>query len=178
MVRHTPGTQTNTTGLCAASERFHSVCAELREALSREQQAQTLIQEQSERLHALQLQVDTHDAQQTDTQSSLSRTTQEVSRKERSLRILGKHLSEVQREKKQVEEKLQRAEQELSHAHRQQEAVISCVKAAEKRCTQVRDGLVQSQRSVAVQPRPLLEPLELSGAESIMGAAEVAACQL
>uniref|UniRef100_A0A3B5ATK2 Uncharacterized protein n=1 Tax=Stegastes partitus TaxID=144197 RepID=A0A3B5ATK2_9TELE len=40
------------------------------------QQAQTLIQEQSERLHALQLQVDTHDAQQTDTQSSLSRTTQ------------------------------------------------------------------------------------------------------
>uniref|UniRef100_A0A3P8TIM5 Coiled-coil domain containing 171 n=1 Tax=Amphiprion percula TaxID=161767 RepID=A0A3P8TIM5_AMPPE len=159
----------------AASERFHSVCAELREALSREQQAQTLIQEQSHQLHTLRQEVNAHNAQQTDTQRTLSRTTQEVSRKERSLRILGKHLSEVQRQKEQVEEKLQRAEEELSHAHRQQEAVISCVKAAERNCTQVRDSLVQSQRSVVAEPRPLLE---LRGAESIMGAAEVAACQV
>ncbi|XP_054863442.1 coiled-coil domain-containing protein 171-like isoform X1 [Amphiprion ocellaris] len=158
----------------AASERFHSVCAELREALSREQQAQTLIQEQSHQLHTLRQEVNAHNTQQTDTQRTLSRTTQEVSRKERSLRILGKHLSEVQRQKEQVEEKLQRAEEELSHAHRQQEAVISCVKAAERNCTQVRDSLVQSQRSMVAEPRPLLE---LRGAESIMGAAEVAACQ-
>uniref|UniRef100_A0A3P9DRL1 Coiled-coil domain containing 171 n=1 Tax=Maylandia zebra TaxID=106582 RepID=A0A3P9DRL1_9CICH len=39
---------------------------------------------------------------------------QEVNRKERSLRILGKHLSGIQKGKKQVEERLQRAEEELS----------------------------------------------------------------
>uniref|UniRef100_A0A668S873 Uncharacterized protein n=1 Tax=Oreochromis aureus TaxID=47969 RepID=A0A668S873_OREAU len=38
---------------------------------------------------------------------------QEVIRKERSLRFLGKHLSGIQKGKKQVEERLQRAEDEL-----------------------------------------------------------------
>ena len=36
-----------------------------------------------------------------------------MGRKERSLRILGKHLSSVQSERKQQEERLQRAEDEL-----------------------------------------------------------------
>lgn len=48
----------------------------------------------------------------------LSEARQEVNRKERSLRILGKHLSGIQKGKKQVEERLQRAEEELSDASR------------------------------------------------------------
>ncbi|XP_029283331.1 coiled-coil domain-containing protein 171-like [Cottoperca gobio] len=169
------------------STQFHSVCVELRQALSREQEAQTLIQEQSNQLHTLQLRVHTHTAEQTDTQHTLSQTTQslsearqEVSRKERSLRILGKHLSGVQRERKQLEERLQRVEDELTDAARRQGCLISNMAAAETSYKQLRERLVQSRRSLSAQPHPLPLPrehLELSGAESIMGAPEVAACQ-
>uniref|UniRef100_A0A8C4H5Y0 Coiled-coil domain containing 171 n=1 Tax=Dicentrarchus labrax TaxID=13489 RepID=A0A8C4H5Y0_DICLA len=43
---------------------------------------------------------------------------QEVSQKERSLRILGKHLSGVHRQRKQLEERLQRVEDELRDGKR------------------------------------------------------------
>lgn len=46
---------------------------------------------------------------------ALSEAQQEVTRKERSLRILGKHLLSVQREKKQLEKRLQRAEEALNN---------------------------------------------------------------
>uniref|UniRef100_A0A3B4VE92 Uncharacterized protein n=1 Tax=Seriola dumerili TaxID=41447 RepID=A0A3B4VE92_SERDU len=148
----------------------------------------TLIQEQTNQLHTLQLQVDTHTSEQTSTQHTLSRTTQalsearhETSRKERSLRILGKHLSGVQKERKQLEERLQRAEVELRDAARRKDHVISYMKAAEMSYKEVRESLIQSRHSLLAQPCPLLLPrehLELSGAESIMGDPEVAACQV
>uniref|UniRef100_A0A3B4WZP4 Uncharacterized protein n=1 Tax=Seriola lalandi dorsalis TaxID=1841481 RepID=A0A3B4WZP4_SERLL len=97
---------------------------------------------------------------------ALSEARHEASRKERSLRILGKHLSGVQKERKQLEERLQRAEVELRDAASYKE---------------VRESLIQSRHSLLAQPRPLLLPrehLELSGAESIMGDPEVAACQV
>ncbi|XP_044040414.1 coiled-coil domain-containing protein 171-like [Siniperca chuatsi] len=169
------------------AERFSSVCVELRQALSREQEAHALVQEQTNQLHALQLQVNAHTAERTDAQRALSQATQslsearqEVSRKERSLRILGKHLSGVQRERKQLEERLQRVEDKLRDATRRTDCLISGIKAAEKSYKEVRESLVQSRHSLSAQPRPLLLPrehLELSGAESIMGAPEVAACQ-
>ncbi|XP_074480289.1 uncharacterized protein ccdc171 [Sebastes fasciatus] len=169
------------------TQRFHSVCVELRQALSREQEAQTLIQEQTNQLHTLQLRGNAHAAEQMDTQRTLSHATQslsearqDVSRKERSLRILGKHLSGVQRERKQLEERLRRVEDELRDAAGRKECLISNMKAAESSYKEVRESLVQSRGSLSAQPRPLPLPrehLELSGAESIMGAPEVAACQ-
>uniref|UniRef100_A0A3Q4I5Y4 Coiled-coil domain containing 171 n=1 Tax=Neolamprologus brichardi TaxID=32507 RepID=A0A3Q4I5Y4_NEOBR len=136
-----------------------------------------LIQEQSNQLHTLQRRVDENAAEQAETQRTLRQTTQvlsearqEVNRKERSLRILGKHLSGIQKGKKQVEERLQRAEEEL------RDAIVETMQCA----LQFRDSLVQSQHSLKTKPRPLLLPhenLELSGAESIMGAPEATACQ-
>ncbi|XP_070849134.1 coiled-coil domain-containing protein 171 [Chaetodon trifascialis] len=162
------------------AERFHSVCVELRQALSREQEAQTLIQEQTDRLHA-------HTAEQSDTQHTLSRTAQflsearrELSRKERSLRILGKHLSGVQRERKQLEERLQRVEDELRDANRRKDCLISNMTAAETSYREVRESLLKSRHCLSAQPRPLPLPrehLESSGAESIMGAPEMTTCQ-
>ncbi|XP_037335725.2 coiled-coil domain-containing protein 171-like isoform X2 [Pungitius pungitius] len=157
-------------------KRFHSVCVELRQALSREQEAQALIQEQTEKLHELQLRVDAH----SDTQRTLSLTCQsltearkEVSRKERSLRILGKHLLGVQRERRQLED-------ELSNVARRREYLIGSMAAAETTYSEVRDSLLQSRRSPSAPPRPPplpMEHLDSSGAESIMGAPEVAACR-
>lgn len=57
-------------------ERFQSVCVELRQALSREQEAQMLIQEQSNQLHTLQRRVDENAAEQAETQRTLRQTTQ------------------------------------------------------------------------------------------------------
>lgn len=149
-------------------QRVLSVCVE---ALSREQEAQLLIQDQSERLHAAR-QADAHCALSHASQS-LSEARQEMSRKDRSLSILGKHLSRVQGEKRQLED-------ELRGAARCKDYVISNMKAAEKSYQQLRESLVQSRRSSSALPRPLLLPrehLEPSGTECIMGAPEVAACQ-
>ncbi|XP_026224994.1 coiled-coil domain-containing protein 171 [Anabas testudineus] len=167
------------------AERFHSVCEELRQALNREQEAQAMIREQTNQLHTLQLRVNTHTSEETSTQHTLSQTAQalsearqEVSRKERSLRILGKHLSCTQKERKQLEERLQRAEDELRDASRRKDCLIGYMKAAETSYKEVKDSLLQSESLLSAQLRPLPLPrLELSGAECIMGTPEVAACQ-
>ncbi|KAI3375822.1 hypothetical protein L3Q82_003750 [Scortum barcoo] len=125
-----------------------------------EQEAQSLVQEQAEQLHTLQRRVNTHTAELTSTQHTLSQTTQ--------------------KERKQLEERLRRAEDELRDATRHKDCLISSMKAAEMSYKEVRESLVQSSRSLSAQPRPLLLPrehLEMSGAESIMGAPEVAALQ-
>lgn len=70
---------------------------------------------------------------------------------------------------------------DLLFLRRRKDSLISSMKAAETSCREVRDGLIQSRRSLSAQPRPLPllgEHLELSGAESIMGAPEMAACQV
>uniref|UniRef100_A0A3Q3J543 Coiled-coil domain containing 171 n=1 Tax=Monopterus albus TaxID=43700 RepID=A0A3Q3J543_MONAL len=166
------------------AERFHSACLELRQAVNREQEAQTLILDQTNRLHTLQLRVSALSSEQTNTQHTLSQTTQallearqELSRKQRSLRILGKHLLGVQKERTQLEGRLQRAEDALRDATRRKDRLISCMTAAETSYKEVRESLIQSRSSLSAQPRPLLLPRQLSGAESIMGAPEVAVCQ-
>ncbi|XP_068612228.1 coiled-coil domain-containing protein 171 [Brachionichthys hirsutus] len=169
------------------SERFHSVCEELHQALSREQEAQILIQEHAKELHTLQLRVNTHTTEQMSrqhaliqTRKSLTEARQEVSRKERSLRILGKHLSGVQRDRRQLEERSQRLVVELRDAASCQDCLISNMRAAETSYKQVRETLVQSHYTVSALPRPLPVPkehLQPSGAESIMGAPVMAACQ-
>nr|XP_015796112.2 coiled-coil domain-containing protein 171 isoform X1 [Nothobranchius furzeri]XP_015796113.2 coiled-coil domain-containing protein 171 isoform X1 [Nothobranchius furzeri]XP_015796114.2 coiled-coil domain-containing protein 171 isoform X1 [Nothobranchius furzeri] len=151
------------------NDHFLSVCEELHQALSREQEAQTLIQDQSKQVQTL-----SHSTQE------LSEARREVARKERSLRILGKHLSGLQKEKQQLEERLRRAEEGQRDLSRRHTCVVNCLKSAETSCKQVRESLSQSHDSISSQPRPLLLPLEhleLRGAESIMGAPEVAMCQ-
>ncbi|XP_055359646.1 coiled-coil domain-containing protein 171-like isoform X2 [Betta splendens] len=164
------------------ADRFYTVCEELHQALSREQEAQALIQQQTNQLQTLLQRVDSHSSAQTNTQNTLSRTTEalseaqrEVKRKERSLRILGKHLSGAQDEKKQLEAKLQQNEDQLRDASRRRDRLISFMKAAETSCQEVRDRLVQSERSLWDLPRPL--PLDVSGAELLPGSLEAAACQ-
>ncbi|XP_076019085.1 coiled-coil domain-containing protein 171, partial [Genypterus blacodes] len=169
------------------AERFHTVCLEFRQALSREQEAQALLRQQNTQLHTLQLRASTHTAEGTNTQHTLSQTAQslsearqEVSKKERSLKILAKHLSGIQRERKQLEERQQRAEGELRDANRRMDCLVNFMKAAETSCKEVRDSLIQSRRFPLAQPPLVLLPkmhLEPSGAESIVGAPEVAVCQ-
>uniref|UniRef100_A0A087X765 Coiled-coil domain containing 171 n=1 Tax=Poecilia formosa TaxID=48698 RepID=A0A087X765_POEFO len=166
------------------TERFQTACEELRLSLNREQEAQDLIREQDRQLQLLQQRVDklaselhtlTHSKQVV-----YEETCSQLSRKENSLRILGKQLAGVQKEKKQLEQQLQRAEEQLREAVRRQQFVVRCLKAAESSCKQVRESLAQSLHSAATQRRPLLfalEYLNMSEEKHLMGAPEVAACQ-
>ncbi|XP_016535151.1 coiled-coil domain-containing protein 171 isoform X2 [Poecilia formosa] len=161
--------------LMVPTERFQTACEELRLSLNREQEAQDLIREQDRQLQLLQQRVDK-------LASELHTLThsKQLSRKENSLRILGKQLAGVQKEKKQLEQQLQRAEEQLREAVRRQQFVVRCLKAAESSCKQVRESLAQSLHSAATQRRPLLfalEYLNMSEEKHLMGAPEVAACQ-
>uniref|UniRef100_A0A3B3HSA5 Coiled-coil domain containing 171 n=1 Tax=Oryzias latipes TaxID=8090 RepID=A0A3B3HSA5_ORYLA len=161
--------ETEAASKTVSAQHLPSVWAELRQALSREHEAQTLIQEQTNQMRAVQ-----------QTTQELSEARREVSRKERTLRILGNHLSEVQRQKRQLEERLHRAEDELRDASRCREGLIHCMEAAETACKQVRESLLQSQHSLTAKPRLLMlrkDQSELGGSESIMGTAERSACQ-
>lgn len=60
----------------APAERFHSVCDELRQALSREQEAQALIQEQTNQLRTLELRVNAQAHEETNAQQTLSHAAQ------------------------------------------------------------------------------------------------------
>uniref|UniRef100_A0A3B5REU1 Coiled-coil domain containing 171 n=1 Tax=Xiphophorus maculatus TaxID=8083 RepID=A0A3B5REU1_XIPMA len=161
--------------LMVPTERFQTACEELRLSLNREQEAQELIQEQSRQLQLLQQRVDKLASEQ----HTLTHSKQ-LSRKESSLRILGKQLAGVQKEKRQLEQQLQGAEEQLRDAVRRQQFVILCLKAAESSCKQVRESLAQSQHSAPTQRRPLLftlDYLNMSEEKHLMAAPEVAACQ-
>ncbi|XP_027894499.1 LOW QUALITY PROTEIN: coiled-coil domain-containing protein 171 [Xiphophorus couchianus] len=161
--------------LMVPTERFQTACEELRLSLNREQEAQELIQEQSRQLQLLQQRVDKLASEQ----HTLTHSKQ-LSRKESSLRILGKQLAGVQKEKRQLEQQLQGAEEQLRDAVRRQQFVILCLKAAESSCKQVRESLAQSQNSAPTQRRPLLftlDYLNMSDEKHLMAAPEVAACQ-
>ncbi|CAL9694791.1 unnamed protein product [Knipowitschia caucasica] len=167
-----------------ASDRFDAACSELREALCREQETQTLVLELNSQLKHLQNSVESITAQKNEAQETRQQTAQllsearrEVSRKERSLRILGKHLSSVQKEKRQLEERLREAHDQLQNSTKQKERLIEMMHAAESDCTQFRENLVQSHRPECSKPRPLTLPGSLSGAEGLMGDPGVAACQ-
>ncbi|XP_055085200.1 coiled-coil domain-containing protein 171-like [Periophthalmus magnuspinnatus] len=167
-----------------SSERFDSVCSELQGALCREQEAQALMQELNSQLNALRHNMESLNAQKTEAQETHDHTAQllaharrEVSRKERSLRILGKHLSVVQKEKRQLEERLREAQDELQNTTKRKERLIELMTTAERSCTQFRESLVQSRRPLCSKPRPLTLPESPSGTESIMGDPGVAACQ-
>ncbi|KAK0155844.1 Coiled-coil domain-containing protein 171 [Merluccius polli] len=134
-------------------DRFNSVCEELRAALSREEQLQTLLKKQHAQNH-------TH-----------NQCRQEVRRKDQALRILGKHLSGMQREKRELEDS-------LHLSRRRRDVLIHLLKTSENTFTQVRDTLVQWRCSVQPLPPDVTRGhMDLSRAESVLGGPDITACQ-
>ncbi|KAM9390795.1 coiled-coil domain-containing protein 171 isoform 1-T1 [Salvelinus alpinus] len=169
------------------AERFGSVCEELRQALQREEQAQSLLREQSDQLHTLGLRMDTHCGEEREREhtlsqavQSLSDSRQEVRQKEQSLRVLGKHLSGLQQEKKSLEESVKHAEDALRMAAKRKDSLTSYMRAVESSYREVRDRIVQSRSTSTNGDLPLQLPrvhLDLTGPERLLGGPDVAACQ-
>ncbi|KAK7910066.1 hypothetical protein WMY93_014750 [Mugilogobius chulae] len=165
-------------------ERFATVCSELQEALCREQEAQGLVQELNSQLNQLQTNMDSYNTRTTEAQAAHDQTTQllsdarrEVCRKERSLRILGKHLTVVQKEKRQLEERLREAQEELLNSTKHKEQLIEMMRTAERNCTEFRESFSQSHCTLSSKPRPLVLLESKNKGESIMGDPDVEACQ-
>ncbi|XP_071022399.1 coiled-coil domain-containing protein 171 isoform X1 [Oncorhynchus clarkii lewisi] len=169
------------------AERFGSVCEELRQALQREEQAQGLLRQQSDQLHTLGLRMDTHCGEEREREhtlsqavQSLSEARQEVRQKEQSLRVLGKHLSGLQQEKKSLEESVRHAEDALRMAAKRKDSLASYMRAVESSYREVRDRIVQSRSTSTDKDLPLQLPrvhLDLTGPERLLGGPDVAACQ-
>ncbi|XP_077355529.1 uncharacterized protein ccdc171 [Festucalex cinctus] len=107
---------------------FHSVCTNLRQALSGEQEVRALLQEQLTLRDALQRRVDAHAAEREQACRALRRMAEALAEarrrlrgKERSLTILGKHLSRVDKERRRLERRLRHVED----ANRRQRHVIA-----------------------------------------------------
>ncbi|XP_019711546.1 coiled-coil domain-containing protein 171 isoform X1 [Hippocampus comes] len=95
------------------AKHFHSMCSNLRQALTGEQEARALLQEQSVQRDALQLRVNTHATEREQAHRALRRMAEALAEarrglrgKERSLRNLGKHLSRVDKERRCLEGRL------------------------------------------------------------------------
>ncbi|XP_052332186.1 coiled-coil domain-containing protein 171-like [Oncorhynchus keta] len=111
---------------------------------------------------------------------SLSEARQEVRQKEQSLRVLGKHLSGLQQEKKSLEESVRHAEDALRMAAKRKDSLASYMRAVESSYREVRDRIVQSRSTSTDKDLPLQLPrvhLDLTGPERLLGGPDVAACQ-
>ncbi|XP_061768947.1 coiled-coil domain-containing protein 171-like isoform X2 [Nerophis ophidion] len=169
------------------AQHFHSVCTELRQALSREQEAQNLAREQSAQLDALRLQVNTHAAEQANGHHALSHMAEmlaEVRRrlkvKERTLRVLAKRLSRAQEEKRILRGRLRRIDEQLQDANRPQDHVINYENAAGQHYKELTGGLIQSLSCPSAERCLLTSPVhhvKPSGTDSIMGACQVSDVQ-
>ncbi|XP_028298218.1 coiled-coil domain-containing protein 171 isoform X2 [Gouania willdenowi] len=95
----------------------------------------------------------------------LSNQSRGAEKEKRSLRIVGKHLVELQWNRKQLKKK-------LKEAHRRSDHIIRWMKAAEMSCNLVTESLSQSQHPLRAVPL-----LMLSRTESMLGAPELEACQ-
>ncbi|XP_061922911.1 coiled-coil domain-containing protein 171-like isoform X4 [Entelurus aequoreus] len=169
------------------AQHFHSVCTELRQALSREQEAQNLVREQSAQLDALRLRVNAHAAEQANTHHALSHMAEmlaEVRRrlkgKERSLRVLAKRLLRAQEEKRILRGRLRRVDEQLQDANRHQDHVINYENAAGQHYKELTGGLIQSLSCPSAERCLLTSPVhhvKPSGTDSIMGACQVSDVQ-
>ncbi|MBN3303822.1 CC171 protein, partial [Amia calva] len=168
-------------------QRFDSVCQELHSALQREQQAQTLLQDQARQLHDLGLRLELHSGEEAEKDRTLSQAVQSLSeaktelrRKDQSLRQLGKHLSQLEQDKRQLQQSIRDAESALRMAAKSKDSLASYMKAVESSLKQVKERLSLSSAAADRDCLALQVPrvhLDVPGAEGLVGGPEVAACQ-
>ncbi|KAK3519506.1 hypothetical protein QTP70_033412 [Hemibagrus guttatus] len=176
----------NTHTVCVPLQQFHTVCDELSSALCREQQAQALLHEQATQLQELGITMETHISEQLEKDHTLAQAVQslsdakaELKRKEQSLRLLGKRLSQSQEEKQELQQSINRAENTLRLAARSKECLLSYIISVECRLRELKDSLLLSHSNSLRDSFTLHLPTVHQGQDLELdsGAAEMKACQ-
>ncbi|XP_053338772.1 coiled-coil domain-containing protein 171-like isoform X1 [Clarias gariepinus] len=180
-------TRDSTHTRCVPVQQFHSVCEELSAALHREQQVQTLLRQQATQLQELGVTMETHTTQQREKDHTLAQAVQslsdakaELKRKDQSLRLLGKRLSQSQQETQELQQSISRAENTLHMAARSKESLSSYILSVECRLRELKDRLVLSHSMISPDDFTLHLPTmhqDSHGMELWGGGAELKACQ-
>ncbi|XP_058287088.1 coiled-coil domain-containing protein 171 isoform X2 [Hylobates moloch] len=168
-------------------EKFESACEELNNALLREQQAQTLLNEQAQQLQELNYRLELHCSEEADKNQtlgeaakSLSEAKMELRRKDQSLRQLNRHLTQLEQDKRRLEENIHDAESALRMAAKDKECVANHMRAVENMLHKVRDQISLSWSAASRNDFTLQLPklhLETFAMEGLKGGPEVVACQ-
>ncbi|XP_048259658.1 coiled-coil domain-containing protein 171-like isoform X3 [Haliotis rufescens] len=145
-------------------EKFERVCQELNSALRREQQAQHLLQEQSQQLEELSVRLDLCATQGMDKEVTLTEAVQglseakvELRRREQSIRQLQKQVLQMEMERKSVTGNMADTENALHTANRDKDILSHYMKSVE-------GALHEAKRQMSLLKDPGRHDAELSKA--------------
>ncbi|XP_022102941.1 coiled-coil domain-containing protein 171-like isoform X2 [Acanthaster planci] len=157
-------------------EKFDSVCQELSKALSREQQAQELLNEQSRQLEELGMRLNMYtteelekDATITEAVKGLSEAKMELRRKEQSIHQLSKKLSLLEEEKKSLQGSVQDVQEVLRSSNKEKDKLAGYLQAVQGAVEDIKRHLVSraDNRSVDAALRQVLIHPEKRGLDGI-----------
>ncbi|OCU00934.1 coiled-coil domain-containing protein 171 isoform X2 [Xenopus laevis] len=168
-----------------SNEKFKNLCEELKNALLREQQAQLLLQEQSQQLQELSYRIELHSTEEaekdqtlTEAVKSLSEAKLELERKGQCLRQLNRQLQRIEQDKLQLQVGIHDAENALWMVATDKEILMKHMKSIDSVFEKVRDqmSLVCSSRNDIILQLPKLH-LEMLPLLEHLGRPEFLACQ-
>ncbi|XP_069818180.1 coiled-coil domain-containing protein 171 [Dendropsophus ebraccatus] len=168
-------------------EKFRTVFDELNNALLREQEAQILLNEQSQQLLELSHKIELHSQEEAEIDQtlseavkSLSETKIELRRKDQSLRQQTRQLAQMEQDKRCLEESISSAENALRTAAREKEGLSNYMKSAAAVFQKMRkqtslSQAATSQRDFTLQ-LPKLSP-KMFKMDSYTGGSDLSVCQ-
>ncbi|XP_056375568.1 coiled-coil domain-containing protein 171 [Hyla sarda] len=168
-------------------EKFKTVFDELNNALLREQEAQILLNEQSQQLLELNHKIELHSQEEAEKDqtlseavTSLSGTKMELRRKDQSLRQLTRQLTQLGQEKLKLEESISSAESALRTAAREKEGLSNYMKSVTAMFQKMREQTSLSRVTTSQQDftfqLPKLSP-NMFEMESYTGGPDFPVCQ-
>ncbi|XP_033113487.1 coiled-coil domain-containing protein 171-like [Anneissia japonica] len=119
-------------------EKFESVCRELSSALQREHKAQEILNEQSNQLEEMSMRLNVQTTEELERNTTISEAVKglseakmELRRRDQSMRQINRQLSQLETEKKELQERLTSTENVLLMSTKEKEAVTSYLKSIE-----------------------------------------------
>lgn len=169
-------------------ERFKTAIEELNKALHREQEAQTLLNEQSQQLLDLNYKIELHskegkekDQTLSEAITSLSEVKKELWRKDQSLHHQSSWLAKLEQDKRRLEESIASAEGALGAAARDKEILVSYMKSISAAFQKIQDEATLSRAASTKYDAPIQLPRltpNMFEMEGITGKPEFIMCQI
>ncbi|XP_063770260.1 coiled-coil domain-containing protein 171 isoform X2 [Pseudophryne corroboree] len=167
-------------------QKFRTVFDELNNALGREQEAQILLNEQSQQMLALNYKIELHSQEEVEKEQTLSEAIQSLSeakielrRRDQSLRQQNRQLTQLEQDKRRLEQSICIAESALRVASKDKEALLNYMISVAATFQQIKDQSSLSRTASRVDFTFQLPKLThtLFDLEGYMGGAEFTACQ-
>ncbi|KAM4051878.1 coiled-coil domain-containing protein 171 isoform 1-T4 [Anomaloglossus baeobatrachus] len=132
-------------------EAYRSIFDELNSALLREQEAQVLLNEQSQQLLELNCKMDAHFKEEAEKDKSLSEMKLELRKKDQLVRQQDRQLTKLERDKRLLEESISSAEVALRSAAREKEVLTDYMKSVAVTFQKMREQISLSRLATSRQ---------------------------